>query len=124
MHTQDTHSQNMTKIEANIAKGNPATQGIGSMAAYHAIVAHEAPDAIVAPVVASLQARLQAYVAQGIADTSAKMKSTNKALEAFAMLTAPAQTPAQPAPQVTKSQLNKLRKDDLVALAMQMLNAS
>ena len=72
----------------------------------------------------SLQARLQAYVAQGIADTSAKMKSTNKAIQAFAMLTAPAQTPAQPAPQVTKSQLNKLRKDDLVALAMQMLNAS
>lgn len=112
-----TQVNTIDKIRANVNAQRDPVLGIGSMAAMHAVT--EAGE-LVNEVHNALKARLARYAEAGVADKSAKVKSTQKAIAAFT--TAPAQ--AAPAPAVTKSQLNRLRKDDLVALAMQMLNAS
>ena len=110
-----TQVNTIDKIRANVNAQRDPVLGIGSMAAMHAVT--EAGE-LVNEVHDALKARLVRYADAGLAAKSAKVKSTQKAIAAFT--TAPAQT----APAVTKSQLNRLRKDDLVALAMQMLNAS
>lgn len=112
-----TQVNTIDKIRANVNAQRDPVLGIGSMAAMHAVT--EAGE-LVNEVHDALKARLVRYADAGLAAKSAKVKSTQKAIAAFT--TAPAQ--AAPAPNVTKSQLNRLRKDDLVALAMQMLNAS
>lgn len=114
-----TQVNTIDKIRANVNAQRDPVLGIGSMAAMHAVT--EAGE-LVNEVHDALKARLVRYADAGLAAKSAKVKSTQKAIAAFT--TAPAQTAPAAAPAVTKSQLNRLRKDDLVALAMQMLNAS
>lgn len=117
-----TQATNIEKIRANVNAQRDPVLGVGSMAAMHAVT--EANE-FVNEVHNALKARIVRYAEAGVAANSAKVKSTQKAIAAFT--TAPAQdapAPApEPAPAVTKSQVNRLRKDDLVALVMQMLNA-
>lgn len=93
MHAQDIHSQNMTRIAQNIAAGRDPVLGIGSMACLNALFAHDMPADTTPVVKSALEARLAKYKAQGKADKSAAVKSTEKALTFFT----PAPTPAAPA---------------------------
>ena len=118
-----TNVKTINDIANNIARGHSPILGIGSKAA--ASLALEAGQ-FVNEVHQALKDRAAKYVADGVAEKSAKRKSTDAAIMMFTPAPAVATAPAQPEPAVeapTEAQLKRLRKDDLVALAMQMLAA-
>ena len=79
----DAHGQNLTRITQNINAGRDPVLGIGSMASVNALFAHDFPADITPKVKSALEARLAKYIAQGKADKSAGVKSTQKALAFF-----------------------------------------